>query len=98
MGRWEEGRWLEKEPEGAAWSERWAMTKGQFEILLSRLDAIDERLREVEIFQAGSKAVRNARQSSDIDVRWRLGIIASLIGALVTLATKAGELLSNGGK
>lgn len=74
------------------------MTKGQFEILLSRLDAIDERLREVEIFQAGSKAVRNARQSSDIDVRWRLGIIASLIGALVTLATKAGELLSNGGK
>lgn len=74
------------------------MTKGQFEILLSRLDAIDERLREVEIFQAGSKAVRNARQSSDIDVRWRLGIIASLVGALVTLATKAGELLSNGGK
>ena len=74
------------------------MTRGQFEILLQRLDAIDERLREVEIFQAGSKAVRSARQSSDIDVRWRLGIIASLIGALVALATKAGELFSNGGK
>lgn len=74
------------------------MTRGQFEILLQRLDAIDERLREVEIFQAGSQAVRKDRQSSDIDVRWRLGIIASLVGALVTLATKAGELLSNGGK
>lgn len=74
------------------------MTRGQFEILLQRLDAIDERLREVEIFQAGSKAVRKDRQSSDIDVRWRLGIIASLVGALVTLATKVGELLSNGGK
>ena len=74
------------------------MTRGQFEILLQRLDAIDERLREVEIFQAGSQAVRKDRQSSDIDVRWRLGIIASLVGALVTLATKVGELLSNGGK
>lgn len=74
------------------------MTRGQFEILLQRLDAIDERLRDVEIFQAGHQGERKARQSSDIDVKWRLGIIASLIGALVTLATKAGELLSNGGK
>ena len=74
------------------------MTRGQFEILLSRLDAIDERLREVELYQAGNKAVRKTRQDEGIDVKWRLGIIASLIGALVTLATKAGELFSNGGK
>ena len=74
------------------------MTRGQFEILLQRLDAIDERLREVEIFQAGHQGERKARQSSDIDVKWRLGIIASLIGALVTLATQAAELFSNGGK
>jgi hypothetical protein len=74
------------------------MTRGQFEILLQRLDAIDERLRDVEIFQAENKAVRKARHAGDIDLKWRLGIIASLVGSLVTLVTKAVELLSNGGK
>jgi len=74
------------------------MTRGQFEILLSRLDAIDERLREVELYQAGNKAVRKTRQDEGIDVKWRLGIIASLIGSLITLVTKVIELLSNGGK
>lgn len=75
------------------------MTKGQFEILLARLDVIDERLREVELDQAGSKAVRKARHSSDLDLKWRLGIIGSIVGSIITFLSRVVEMLSsNGGK
>lgn len=75
------------------------MTRGQFEILLSRLDAIDERLREVELYQAGNKAVRKARQSGDLELKWRLGIIGSVVGSVITFLSRVIEMLSsNGGK
>lgn len=75
------------------------MTKSQFEILLSRLDAIDERLRIVEIDQAGNKAVRKARQTGELELKWRLGIIGSVIGSIITAISRVVEILSsNGGK
>jgi len=75
------------------------MTKSQFEILLSRLDAIDERLRIVEIDQAGNKAVRKARQTGELELKWRLGIIGSVIGSIITAISRVIEVLSsNGGK
>jgi hypothetical protein len=75
------------------------MTKSQFEILLSRLDAIDERLRVVEIDQAGNKAVRKARQTGELELKWRVGIIGSVIGSIITAISRVVEVLSsNGGK
>ena len=75
------------------------MTKGQFEILLSRLDVIDERLRLVELDQAGSRAVRKARQTGDLELKWRLGIIGSIVGSIITALSRLVEMMgSNGGK
>jgi hypothetical protein len=75
------------------------MTKGQFEILLARLDVIDERLRLVELDQAGSRAVRKARQTGDLELKWRLGIIGSIVGSIITALSRLVEMMgSNGGK
>jgi len=73
------------------------MTKNQFEILLSRLDTIDERLRLVEMDQAGNKAVRKARHTGEIELKWRVGIIGSVIGSIVTAISRALETLSSDG-
>lgn len=74
------------------------MTRGQFEILLSKLDDIDGRLRAVEVDVAGNKAVRKARQEGQLDVKWRAGIVASILGAVITLGARVFDILSNGGK
>jgi hypothetical protein len=74
------------------------MTKTQFEILLARLDVIDERLRIVELDQAGSRAVRKARQTGDLELKWRLGIIGSIVGSIITALSRLIEMSSNGGK
>ena len=72
------------------------MTRGQFEILLSKLDDIDERLRAVEVDMAGNKAVRRARQDGELNAKWKAGIVASVVGALVTLAVRVYDILSGG--
>jgi hypothetical protein len=74
------------------------MTRGQFEILLSKLDEIDVRIRALEIDAAGSKAVRRARQAGDLEAKWKAGIVASILGGIVTLAAKVYDTLTNGGK
>jgi len=74
------------------------MTRGQFEILLSKLDEIDVRLRTLEMEDAGNKAVRKARQAGDIEAKWKAGIVASIVGGIVTLAAKVYDALTNGGK
>jgi hypothetical protein len=74
------------------------MTRGQFEILLSKLDEIDVRIRALEIDAAGSKAVRSARQAGDLEAKWKAGIVASIVGGAVTLAAKVYDALTNGGK
>lgn len=74
------------------------MTRSQFEILLSRLDDIDVRMRTLEIENAGTKAVRKARQAGDLEAKWKAGIVASIVGGVVTLAAKVYDALTNGGK
>jgi hypothetical protein len=74
------------------------VTRGQFEILLSRLDDIDVRMRTLEIENAGNKAVRKARQAGDLEAKWKAGIVASIVGGVVTLAAKVYDALTNGGK
>lgn len=74
------------------------MTRGQFEILLSKLDEIDVRIRALEIDAAGNQAVRKARQAGDLEAKWKAGIVASVVGGLVTLAAKVYDALTNGGK
>lgn len=74
------------------------MTRSQFEILLSRLDDIDVRMRTLEIENAGNKAVRKARQAGDLEAKWKAGIVASIVGGAVTLAAKVYDALTNGGK
>ena len=74
------------------------MTRSQFEILLSRLDDIDVRMRTLEIENAGNKAVRKARQAGDLEAKWKAGIVASIVGGVVTLAAKVYDALTNGGK
>lgn len=74
------------------------MTRGQFEILLSKLDEIDVRIRALEMDAAGYKAVRKARQAGDLEAKWKAGIVASILGGIVTLAAKVYDALTNGGK
>lgn len=74
------------------------MTRGQFEILLGRLDDIDVRIRDLELESAGNKAVRKARQAGDLEAKWKAGIVASIVGGIVTLAAKVYDALTNGGK
>ena len=74
------------------------MTRGKFEILLGRLDDIDVRIRDLEIVNAGNKAVRKARQAGDLEAKWKAGIVASIVGGVVTLAAKVYDALTNGGK
>ncbi len=74
------------------------MTRGQFEILLAKLDEIDVRLRTLEMESAGDKAVRKARQAGDLEAKWKAGIVASILGGIVTLAAKVYDTLTNGGK
>ena len=74
------------------------MTRSQFDILMRKLEEIDERLRTVEMEVAGTKAVRKARHDGELDVKWKAGIVASISGALITLAARVFDMLSNGGK
>lgn len=74
------------------------MTRGQFEILLAKLDEIDVRIRALEMENAGTKAVRKARQAGDLEAKWKAGIVASIVGGLVTLIAKVYDALTNGGK
>lgn len=74
------------------------MTRTQFDVLMAKLEDIDERVRSVEMELAGDKAVRKARHDGELDVRWKAGIVASISGALITIAARVFDMLSNGGK
>lgn len=72
------------------------MTRGQFEILLAKLDEIDVRIRALELENAGDKAVRKARQAGDLEAKWKAGIVASILGGIITLAAKVYDTLNGG--
>ena len=59
----------------------------------SRLDKIEDRLREVETFQISEQAVDKERTDVGISVRWKVGIAVSAVGAVVSITLKILELL-----
>jgi hypothetical protein len=80
------------------------MTNSQFTTLLNaindvrtevtaRLDAIDLRIRTVEIDQAKASAIRNANRDAGLALRWKLGIAVSAVGIVLSLAMKLLEVL-----
>ena len=61
--------------------------------LSSRLERIEERLREVEAFQHKAEALNSAGKDSSIALRWKMGILVSAVGIVLSLAMKLLEVL-----
>jgi len=72
------------------------MTQSQFQTLLAaiddvrkevslRLDAIEQRLRAVEVDQAKASAIRAVSKQAGMDVKWKVGITVSAVGAIASL-------------
>ena len=61
--------------------------------LSSRLERIEDRLREVEAFQHKTEATDGASKDSSIALRWRLGITVSAVGIVISLLLKLLEVL-----
>lgn len=72
------------------------MTQSQFQALLTaiddvrkevsfRLDAIENRLRAVEVDQAKASAIRAVSKQAGLDVKWKVGIAVSAVGAIASL-------------
>ena len=59
----------------------------------SRLDAIDSRLRDVEVAVAKSSTAEEISKESGMAVRWKVGITVSAVGILISLLMKVLELL-----
>lgn len=59
----------------------------------SRLDAIDGRLRDVEVAVAKSSTAEEISKESGIALRWKVGITVSAVGILITLILKILEAL-----
>jgi hypothetical protein len=72
------------------------MTHSQFNTLLAavdglreeisnRLDHIERRLRAVEVDQAKMSALNAAGKDRELGVQWKVGILVSAVGIIVTL-------------
>ena len=59
----------------------------------ARLDAIDGRLREVEVDLARAVTAEEISKESGIALRWKVGIAVSAVGILVSLMLKILEAL-----
>ena len=59
----------------------------------ARLDAIDARLRDVEVDLARSATAEEISKETGIAVRWKVGIAVSAVGILVSLMLKILEAL-----
>ena len=75
------------------------MTANQFGILMEEIKGlreqvgrIEERLREVEIIQASDEVARKVRDDlstkAQISVRWKLSVLVSIAGTVITIALK----------
>jgi hypothetical protein len=75
------------------------MTTNQFGILMAEIKGlreqvsrIEERLREVEIIQASDEVARKVRDDlstkAQISVRWKLSVLVSIAGTVITIALK----------
>jgi tetrahydromethanopterin S-methyltransferase subunit G len=59
----------------------------------SRLDAIDSRLRDVEVALARSSTAEEISKESGIALRWKVGIAVSAVGIMLSLLMKLLEVL-----
>lgn len=59
----------------------------------ARLDAIDARLRDVEVDLARSATAEEISKETGIALRWKVGIAVSAVGILVSLLMKILEAL-----
>lgn len=75
------------------------MTSNQFSMLMEEIKGlrgqvsrIEERLREVEIIQASDEVARKVREDlstkAQISVRWKLSVLVSIAGTVVTVVLK----------
>ena len=78
------------------------MNQGQLQVILAaiaesrkelseRLEAVDTRLRSVELYQASTTSAQKTREkledAQSLTVQWKVGIVVSVLGALLALAT-----------
>jgi len=61
--------------------------------ITTRLDAIDERLRAVEVDLARNATADEISKEAGIALRWKVGIAVSAVGIVVSLAMKILEVL-----
>jgi len=75
------------------------VTNNQFNVLMEEIrqlrdqsTRIEDRLREVEIIQATDEMSRKVRddlaQAASISVRWKLSVLVSIAGTVITIALK----------
>jgi hypothetical protein len=62
--------------------------------LTERLDRIEGRLREVEVFQAEKEALAEAGHQAAVALRWKLGIVVSVTSIVTAIVL---QLLNIGG-
>lgn len=61
--------------------------------ITTRLDAIDGRLRDVEVDLARNATAQDISKETAIAVRWKVGIAVSAVGILISLVLKLLEVL-----
>jgi tetrahydromethanopterin S-methyltransferase subunit G len=61
--------------------------------ITTRLDAIDERLRAVEVDLARNATAEQISKEAGIALRWRVGIAVSAVGIVLSLLMKLLEVL-----
>ena len=61
--------------------------------ITTRLDAIDERLRAVEVDLARSATAEEISKEAGIALRWKVGIAVSAVGIVLSLIMKLLEVL-----
>ena len=61
--------------------------------ITTRLDAIDERLRSVEVDLARNATADEISKEAGIALRWKVGIAVSAVGIVISLMMKLLEVL-----
>jgi len=58
--------------------------------LAERIEAVDARLRSVELYQASTTSAQKTREkledAQSLAVQWKVGIVVSILGTLLALA------------
>jgi hypothetical protein len=58
--------------------------------LAERIEAVDARLRSVELYQASTTSAQKTREkledAQSLTIQWKVGIVVSVLGTLLALA------------